>query len=67
MVQSQPWEQAGDACRLYGGYLAKLGNLQEQNCLMMHANAASINGWFWINGGWNCVKEQRTLIHFSGA
>ena len=52
MVQSQPWEQAGDACRLYGGYLAKLGNLQEQNCLMMHANAASINGWFWINGGW---------------
>ena len=47
------WYDARDECRLYGGYLAKIENLHENNCLIKHAMDQGKYNYWWQSGNNN--------------
>ena len=45
------WSDAGAACQLFGGYLVKIENRHENNCILYHAQSNSPEYvWWWTSG-----------------
>ena len=45
------WNDAREMCVLLGGYLVKIENLHENNCLLKYAlNNGLGNKWWWQSG-----------------
>ena len=48
---SLSWSEARGECSLYGGWLVSLNSLQEQNCLLRHAQTRGLSeDWYWTDG-----------------
>ena len=48
---SLTWDEAVGECSLYAGWLVALNSLQEQNCLLKHAqNEGLTEDWYWTDG-----------------
>merc|ERR1711879_309058 len=47
---SLSWDEAVGECSLYAGWLVSLNSLQEQNCLLKHAQAQGLTeDWYWTD------------------
>ena len=44
--EKRPWQDAKLECELYGGFLLYLKDINEQNCLMRHAQSKNLNRWY---------------------
>merc|ERR1712241_523714 len=45
------WTDAGVTCQLFGGYLVKIENRHENNCILYHAQSNPPEyGWWWTSG-----------------
>merc|ERR1719400_2476231 len=49
-TSSLTWSEARGECMLYGGHLVSVNSLQEQNCLLTHAQTAELaEDWYWTD------------------
>merc|ERR1719315_517953 len=44
------WNSAKEMCELLGGYLARIENRHENNCLLVHAQNNALHQWWWHSG-----------------
>ena len=52
------WEEAVGECSLYAGWLVALNSLQEQNCLLKHAQTKGLaEDWYWTDGKSCCHRN----------
>lgn len=59
---SLSWEEAVGECSLYAGWLVALNSLQEQNCLLKHAQAEGLTeDWYWTDG-----TDQHSILQEQG-
>merc|ERR1711874_139162 len=48
------WNSARQMCQLLGGYIARIENRHENNCLLVHAQSNGLHQW-WMHSG-NDIK-----------
>ena len=48
--QPLDWNSAREMCQLLGGYLVRIENRQENNCLLVHAMKNELQSWWWTSG-----------------
>merc|ERR1712133_218370 len=41
------WDDALAECTLYGGWLANIGSIWEQNCILRYGKLQNLHAWFW--------------------
>merc|ERR1719350_819877 len=44
------WNSARETCHLLGGYLVKIDNRHENNCLLDYAMPQGLFNWWWTSG-----------------
>ena len=52
--QPTDWNSAREMCQLLGGYLVRIENRHENNCLLVHAMKNELHAWWWTSGETNC-------------
>ena len=61
------WDDALSECNLYGGWLADIGSIWEQNCILRYGKSQNFQSWYWIGGilslKTNMVLKQKCLAH----
>ena len=55
------WEDARGECELYGGWLVRIFDLEEYNCIMRHAVKEEAGIWYWTDG--NDVANTGVWVH----
>ena len=43
------WSSALEMCQLLGGYLVRIENQHENNCLLVHAMKNELHSWWWTS------------------
>merc|ERR1712037_131199 len=43
------WSSALEMCQLLGGYLVRIENQHENNCLLVHAMKNGLHAWWWTS------------------
>ena len=43
------WNSAREMCQLLGGYLVRIENRHENNCLLVHAMKNGLHTWWWTS------------------
>ena len=44
------WNSAREICELFGGYLVRIDNRHENNCLLKYTQNNEMHGWWWTSG-----------------
>ena len=44
------WNDAREMCQLFGGYLARIENRHENNCILAYAQTNQLYAWWWHSG-----------------
>ena len=44
------WNNAREMCQLLGGYLVRIENQHENNCLLVYAMKSELHNWWWTSG-----------------
>merc|ERR1712126_424286 len=44
------WNNAREMCQLLGGYLARIENRHENNCILAYAQTNQLHSWWWHSG-----------------
>jgi len=44
------WNNAKEMCELLGGYLVRIENRHENNCILVHAQNTGQHSWWWTSG-----------------
>ena len=44
------WNSATEMCQLLGGYLVRIENRHENNCLLVYAMKNELHNWWWTSG-----------------
>ena len=44
------WNNAREMCQLLGGYLVRIENQHEHNCLLVYAMKNELHNWWWTSG-----------------
>jgi len=42
------WDDALAECNLYGGWLADVGSIWEQNCILRYGKSQNFDDWYWM-------------------
>ena len=48
--QPRTWQDAREECELYGGWLANIGGIEEQNCLVRYGRSQGYDDWYFTDG-----------------
>ena len=47
---SANWYEAEEMCQSFGGYLVRIENRHENNCILVYAQTNNLHDWWWTSG-----------------
>ena len=49
-IETANWNDAREMCQLFGGYLARIENRHENNCILGYAMTNGLHDYWWHSG-----------------